>query len=157
MKRASISWSAFDTLRGEASSFRSEARRNLTLANCCGFIAAANSARGRSKTTSAFAFAVLSPRVWHPPPSTSNSSRAPTGASACLMRPALRAVLTGAGSFDGRQPALATLAIGAVKGAAYLAQFYLVGLFGQRVVMDLRRRVFERLLGLSPRQMSAQL
>src|SRR5438105_15839622 len=57
---------------------------------------------------------------------------ATTGAYAWLMGPALRAVLTGAGSFDVRQLALATLAIGAVKGAAYLAQFYLVGLFGQR-------------------------
>src|SRR6185295_11325802 len=53
-------------------------------------------------------------------------------------------------------PAVA-LAIGVVKGGAYLGQFYTVGLFGQRVVIDLRRRVFSRLLGLSPRQLSTQL
>src|SRR6185295_7452492 len=52
---------------------------------------------------------------------------------------------------------IAALVIGAIKGVAYLGQFYTVGLFGQRVVIDLRRRVFDRLLGLSPRQLGQQL
>lgn len=98
-----------------------------------------------------------------------------TGAYAWLMGPALHFLLTGGasglgalgrlfpqlGSLDRAQalwvlPVVA-LAIGVVKGAAYLGQFYTVGLFGQRVVVDLRRRVFSRLLALSPRQLSRQL
>jgi subfamily B ATP-binding cassette protein MsbA len=42
--------------------------------------------------------------------------------------------------------------VGAIKGVGYLGQFYFVGLFGQQVVKDLRRQVFERLLALSPGQ-----
>jgi subfamily B ATP-binding cassette protein MsbA len=98
-----------------------------------------------------------------------------TGAYAWLMGPALRFLLTGGAEGLGpvarvwpglaqldRAQALwvlpiAAVVIGALKGAAYLGQFYTVGLFGQHVVIDLRRRVFERLLGLSPRQLSGQL
>lgn len=98
-----------------------------------------------------------------------------TGAYAWLMGPALRFLLTGGAEglgFVARlAPSVATwsreqalwalpvvvIAIGALKGAGYLGQFYLVGLFGQRVVIDLRRRVFERLLGLSPLQLSGRL
>jgi subfamily B ATP-binding cassette protein MsbA len=98
-----------------------------------------------------------------------------TGAYAWLMGPALRFLLTGGREGLGRlgefAPALAALprerwlwafpvvvlAIGAVKGVGYLGQFYFVGLFGQRVVVDLRRRVFQKLLGLSPAQVSHRL
>lgn len=47
--------------------------------------------------------------------------------------------------------------IGAIKGVGYLGQFYFVGLFGQRVVIDLRRTIFEKVLRLSPLQRSATL
>jgi subfamily B ATP-binding cassette protein MsbA len=98
-----------------------------------------------------------------------------TGAYAWLMGPALRFLLTGGAeglgpvarvwpglaSLDRAQALwvlpIAAVVIGVVKGAAYLGQFYTVGMFGQHVVIDLRRRVFERLLGLSPRQLSGQL
>jgi subfamily B ATP-binding cassette protein MsbA len=98
-----------------------------------------------------------------------------TGAYAWLMGPALRFLLTGGtdglGALTRPWPTLArldraqalwvlpvvTVVIGAIKGVAYLGQFYTVGLFGQRVVIDLRRRVFTRLLGLSPRQLSDRL
>jgi len=98
-----------------------------------------------------------------------------TGAYAWLMGPALRFLLTGGaeglGALTRVWPGLATLdrsralwvlpiaalAIGAVKGLAYLGQFYTVGLYGQRIVIDLRRRLFGRLLGLSPRQRSEKL
>jgi len=42
------------------------------------------------------------------------------------------------------------LGIALVKGAAYLGQFYMMGMVGQRVVADVRRALFQRLLGLSP-------
>lgn len=95
-----------------------------------------------------------------------------TGAYAWLMGPALRFLLTGGEEGLGRLGAWApslealpkerwiwvfpavVLVIGAIKGVGYLGQFYFVGLFGQRVVVDLRRRVFEKLLGLSPAQVS---
>lgn len=98
-----------------------------------------------------------------------------TGGYAFLMGPALRFLLTGGTAGLGlAEPLLAgkeglTIAearwwlagavavIGAVKGLGYLGQFYFVGLFGQRVVVDLRRRVFERLLELSPGQRATQL
>lgn len=98
-----------------------------------------------------------------------------TGAYAWLMGPALRFLLTGGAEGLGRLGALApslealpkerwiyvfpvvVLAIGAIKGVGYLGQFYYVGLFGQHVVVDLRRRVFEKLLGLSPAQVSRRL
>lgn len=98
-----------------------------------------------------------------------------TGAYAWLMGPALHFLLTGgAQGLDlttrfmpdlgawARDDALVALpvviiVIGALKGLGYLGQFYSVGLFGQLVVVDLRRRVFERLLGLSPLQRSTRL
>jgi subfamily B ATP-binding cassette protein MsbA len=42
------------------------------------------------------------------------------------------------------------LGLAAVKGTAYFGQFYLMGRVGQKVVADLRIRMFERLCGLSP-------
>lgn len=98
-----------------------------------------------------------------------------TGGYAFLMGPALRFLLTGGTAglglagplLAGREGltiaearwwlAGAVAVIGAVKGLGYLGQFYFVGLFGQRVVVDLRRRLFERLLELSPGQRSTQL
>ncbi len=98
-----------------------------------------------------------------------------TGAYAFLMGPALRFLLTGGESGLERVFAIipslrgldrsqalyvlpvALLIIGAIKGVGYLGQFYFVGLFGQHVVIDLRRRLFEKLLRLSPLQRSAQL
>lgn len=89
-----------------------------------------------------------------------------TGAYAWLMGPVLRFLLTGGGAsvglFSSRAEALrwlplAIVGIGAVKGVGYLGQFYFAGLFGQQVVMDLRRRLFERLLSLSPSQRAARL
>lgn len=98
-----------------------------------------------------------------------------TGAYAFLMGPALRFLLTGGTA--GFEPAarfvpglegwpherlllalpVAVVVIGAVKGAGYLGQFYLVGLFGQHVVVDLRRALFTRLLALSPKERSTRL
>ncbi len=98
-----------------------------------------------------------------------------TGAYAWLLGPALRFLLTGGD--HGLEPLFRywpeaaawprqtllwwlpamLVAIGVVKGVGYLGQFYFVGLYGQRVVMDLRRQVFARFLGLSPRQSSQQL
>ncbi len=98
-----------------------------------------------------------------------------TGAYAWLMGPALRFLLTGGtaglGQLTRVAPSLAGLssdrvrfvfpvvvvAVGAIKGVGYLGQFYYAGLFGQRVVLDLRRRLFEKLLSLSPTQRSARL
>jgi ATP-binding cassette, subfamily B, bacterial MsbA len=98
-----------------------------------------------------------------------------TGAYAWLMGPALRFLLTGGAAGLGRltqvAPSLAGLSseqvrvvfplvvvvIGAIKGVGYLGQFYFAGLFGQQVVLDLRRRLFEKLLSLSPTQRSARL
>lgn len=98
-----------------------------------------------------------------------------TGAYAFLMGPALQYLLTG--GEEGLQrvftlvPSLrslersqalyvlpvAVLVVGALKGVGYLGQFYFVGLFGQEVVVDLRRRIFEKLLRLSPQQRSQRL
>lgn len=98
-----------------------------------------------------------------------------TGAYAFLMGPALRYLLTGGEAGLERlfaiAPALkglgvahaawalpiAALVIGAVKGVGYLGQFYFVGLFGQQVVVDLRRRIFEKLQRLSPTQRTGLL
>jgi ATP-binding cassette, subfamily B, bacterial MsbA len=44
--------------------------------------------------------------------------------------------------------------IGVVKGVAYLGQFYWTGLFGQRVVKDLRRALFIRLSSMTPIELS---
>lgn len=98
-----------------------------------------------------------------------------TGAWAFLMGPALRFLLSG--GTEGLQrllvfaPQLETLdaqrallvfpllivVFGAIKGVGYLGQFYFVGLFGQRVVIDLRRQIFARVLKLSPSQRGARL
>lgn len=53
-----------------------------------------------------------------------------------------RALLTGLPLF--------ILAVALVKGLSYFGQFYLMGLVGQKVVADLRQRMFERLLRLEP-------
>jgi subfamily B ATP-binding cassette protein MsbA len=100
---------------------------------------------------------------------------ATTGAYAFLMGPALQFLLTGGTGgvhFIGRWfPGLQNLprdqivlavpfvvvAIGLLKGVGYLGQFYFMGLYGQRVVSDLRRRVFERVLSLTPGQRSTLL
>lgn len=97
-----------------------------------------------------------------------------TGLYAWLLGPCLRFVLSGgqAGTewlsralpwqprWTREQWAWALPAIivgvGIVKGVAYLWQFYFVGLFGQHVVADLRRRLFSHFLTLSPAQMSKQ-
>lgn len=96
-----------------------------------------------------------------------------TGLYAFLAGPALRFLLTGGtdglglaskvfprfADFD-RQTALwafpiALVLIGLVKGAAYLGQFYAMGMFGQRVGAELRRRLFTQLSSLSPVQLSS--
>ncbi|HEX4622661.1 MAG TPA: ABC transporter ATP-binding protein, partial [Myxococcaceae bacterium] len=98
-----------------------------------------------------------------------------TGLYAYLMGPALRFVLSGGaeglGFLGALLPALARadraralwffpaviLAIGVVKGVAYLGQFYWMGLFGQRVAMGVRRDLFAKLASLSPVQQSREL
>jgi subfamily B ATP-binding cassette protein MsbA len=90
-----------------------------------------------------------------------------TGAYAWLMGPALQFLLTGGAEGSGWLQGLSAslprerglllfplviVALGLVKGVGYLGQFYFVGLFGQQVVKDLRRSVFERMLALSPGQ-----
>ncbi|MCA3011685.1 MAG: ABC transporter ATP-binding protein [Myxococcaceae bacterium] len=100
---------------------------------------------------------------------------ATTGAYAFLMGPALRFLLTGGadglGFVSRAVPGLGAMprealvrllpwvvvVVGAVKGLGYLGQFYFVGLFGQQVVKDLRRRLFEKLLSLSPAQRATVL
>lgn len=95
-----------------------------------------------------------------------------TGAYAWLMGPALQFLLTGGAEGSGWLQGLSAslprerglllfplviVALGLVKGVGYLGQFYFAGLFGQRVVMDLRRRLFDKLLTLSPTQRTLRL
>ena len=98
-----------------------------------------------------------------------------TGAYAFLMGPALQFLLTGGEggltrvfalfpslrSLDRSQTIyilpVAVLIIGAIKGVGYLGQFYFVGLFGQQVVIELRRKIFQRLLSLSVQQRTTRL
>lgn len=98
-----------------------------------------------------------------------------TGVYAWLLGPALRFLLTGGAEGLGRLASVApgleeggreralvvfpvvVLVVGVVKAVGYLGQFYFGGLFGQHVVMDLRRRLFERVLSLSPTQRSERL
>jgi len=100
---------------------------------------------------------------------------ATTAAYAYLMGPALRFLISGAS--DGLGPAgrffpaitgvgrshavwsfpLVIVAIGAIKGLAYLGQFYGMGSFGQRVAADLRGELFAKLCRLSPVQLSKRL
>ncbi len=100
---------------------------------------------------------------------------ATTAAYAYLTGPALRFLLSGGASGlssverflpTGLRASLrdaliwlpaAIAAIGVLKGAAYLGQFYWMGLFGQRVAMALRREIFTRLSGLSPTQLSQKM
>ena len=42
------------------------------------------------------------------------------------------------------------VAVSLVKGLGYFGQFYLMGMASQRIIADLRRALFDRLLGLSP-------
>lgn len=96
-----------------------------------------------------------------------------TGIYAWLAGPALRFLLTGGtaglglaaeifpplGQID-RDTALwafpvVLVVIGLVKGVAYLGQFYAMGMFGQRVGANLRRRLFTQLSSLSPVQLSS--
>jgi subfamily B ATP-binding cassette protein MsbA len=51
---------------------------------------------------------------------------------------------------------LALVGIGVIKGLAYLGQFHAMGMFGQRVGADLRRRMFDSLVALSPLQLTQQ-
>jgi ATP-binding cassette, subfamily B, bacterial MsbA len=95
-----------------------------------------------------------------------------TAAFAYVLGPVLRFVLTGGtsqGGFVAKQfpflfkmesltfalPALIVV-IGLVKGAGYFAQFYWVGLFAQKTVVDLRRNLFERFVSLNQIDMSQQ-
>ncbi len=95
-----------------------------------------------------------------------------TGALAYLAGPALRFLLTGRidslGALGTFFPSLHALdreqalwglpliivSIGVVKGIAYLGQFYWMGLYGQRVGLDLRRDLFTKLSTLSPHQLA---
>jgi subfamily B ATP-binding cassette protein MsbA len=52
---------------------------------------------------------------------------------------------------------LLIVAIGVLKGLAYLGQFYWMGIFGQKISIALRREIFTRLSGLSPSQLSQQM
>jgi subfamily B ATP-binding cassette protein MsbA len=45
---------------------------------------------------------------------------------------------------------VAMIALALIKGFAYFGQFYLMGMVSQRVVADLRKALFDRLLALSP-------
>lgn len=92
-----------------------------------------------------------------------------TAAYAWLTGPLLAFLLTGGkagagplqhlfpGLFDGLDPSLAAwalpgamLAVALLKGLAYLAQFYLMGMVGQAVVADLRRAFLAKLVRLPP-------
>ncbi|WP_426753152.1 ABC transporter ATP-binding protein [Myxococcus sp. Y35] len=96
-----------------------------------------------------------------------------TGAYAYLTGPALRFLLSGGEegfASAQRVPWLADLPrdaalwgfplvmviVGAAKGVGYLAQFYFMGLFAQRVVKDLRRDLFQRLTAMSPSQLARE-
>jgi ATP-binding cassette, subfamily B, bacterial MsbA len=95
-----------------------------------------------------------------------------TGAYAWLMGPALKFLLGGSleglGQLARWLPFLADrdsawwsfpailVAIGLVKGAAYLGQFYWIGLYGQEVAAEVRRALFSRLLAFSPVQLSGE-
>ncbi|HEY8208605.1 MAG TPA: ABC transporter ATP-binding protein [Myxococcaceae bacterium] len=99
---------------------------------------------------------------------------ATTGMYAYLMGPALRFLLEGGASGLGMParlfPVLAAadrstalwlfpaliVAIGIIKGLSYLGQFYWMGLYGQKVVGDLRRAVFWKLTSLSPLQLARE-
>ncbi len=94
-----------------------------------------------------------------------------TGAFAFLMGPALRFLLTGGElpeilrgrgleTLERSQLTVAfplmLLAIGVIKGLAYLGQFYWIGLFGHLSVLHLRRAMFAKLARLSPLDVQGQ-
>ncbi|MBM4380125.1 MAG: ABC transporter ATP-binding protein, partial [Deltaproteobacteria bacterium] len=97
-----------------------------------------------------------------------------TGVYAWMMGPALRFLLSGGAEGLGLAAAwlpflvhlpaeqvrwafpLALVGVGVLKGLAYLGQFHAMGMFGQRVGADLRRRLFESLTAWSPLQLSQQ-
>src|SRR5262249_46536610 len=98
-----------------------------------------------------------------------------TGTYAFLVGPVLRFLLTGGTSALGRVSAwapvleaeergrlltwlpLLLVAIAAVKGVAYAAQFTWVGQFGQRTVAGIRRALLDALLRLSPVQLGQRM
>jgi subfamily B ATP-binding cassette protein MsbA len=99
---------------------------------------------------------------------------AATGVYAWMLGPALRLLLSGGREGVGLAaelfPVLAQVdpasvrtwlpvslvAVGAVKGLAYLGQFYSMGMFGQRVGADVRRRLFLALICQSPVQLAGR-
>jgi len=98
-----------------------------------------------------------------------------TGLYAFLVGPALRFLLTGGTSALGRLAAwapamestgrdrlllllpMALVAVAAIKGLAYAAQFSWAGQFGQRTVAGLRRGLLDALLRQSPVQLAARM
>ncbi len=87
-----------------------------------------------------------------------------TGAYAYLLGPGLRFLLNGGstGELPGvpgltlEQLPWLLLIVGAFKGVGYVSQFYFAGLFGQRVVLSLRRNIFQKLQRLPPSTRSDQ-
>jgi ATP-binding cassette, subfamily B, bacterial MsbA len=92
-----------------------------------------------------------------------------TSALAFLLGPLLRFVLTGGQTGLGFLAAIfpnsasaslwyvlpaTVIAVGLLKGLGYFGQFYLVGLFAQRLVVELRQQLFQKLLSLSPQHAS---
>src|SRR5262249_18790731 len=102
-------------------------------------------------------------------------ARPATGAYAYLRGPVWRCLLSGGtaglGMVARYLPALGVaqrtqalwllplviIAIAVIKGLAYLGQFFWIGWFAQRVVMDLRRQILVRLSSLSPIQLSQRM
>jgi subfamily B ATP-binding cassette protein MsbA len=97
-----------------------------------------------------------------------------TGILAYLTGPALKFLLFGGARLElaapwvplridiARESALwlfpvAIVGIALLKGLSYAAQFYWIGLFGQRLGLDLRRQIFVHLSALSPSRLSRQL
>lgn len=100
---------------------------------------------------------------------------ATTGALAFLTGPSLRFLFSGGidgmglagrlvpqlAAVDRRSalwlfPTLIVL-LGVVRGFAYLAQFYWMGMFGQKVALDVRRDLFAKVAKLSPVQLTERL
>lgn len=94
-----------------------------------------------------------------------------TGAFAWLMGPALSWLLSGGTTGLSLATRLipwltperaawalpvAVIAVGVLKGLAYLGQFYFAGRFGQETAASIRRALFGRLLTLTPGQRASQ-